>query len=184
MSKKSSTRGAATGKRRKKGGVRGSDCSLKSMDTGAAARAEQARQLVLAEWSRIVEGLIGKAVEGGYQQAKLLFDLCKWTEAKNARLSDQRRAQLCDVLLEQLPLLPPREEKSEENGAGATYFDKTAKGAAGCEDIIDSSLGSERLFGVRMKSRPPFDSLCSLRAGSRLHRSIAANDCARDDNVC
>lgn len=113
---------------------------MKSKDAGAAARAEQARQLVLAEWSRIIEGLIGKAVEGGYQQAKLLFDLCNWSDAESAGLNEQRRAQLCDALLEQIELLPPRRERAEiassEQDRGEPTNDHGKGGAGRCEPRI------------------------------------------------
>lgn len=62
------------------------------------------RGLVLAAWPDIVQGLIKKAVSGGYQQAKLLLDLCDLTNVDASKLDKQDRQQLCDVLLEGLML--------------------------------------------------------------------------------
>ena len=62
------------------------------------------RGLVLAAWPDIVQGLIKKAASGGYQQAKLLLDLCDLTNVDASRLDEQDRQQLCDVLLEGLML--------------------------------------------------------------------------------
>lgn len=76
--------------------------------------AEYARGLVLAAWSEIVQGLIKKAADGGYQQAKLLLDLCDLTNMDASQLNEQRRQQLCDVLLEGLGLSP---EQPERRGA-------------------------------------------------------------------
>jgi hypothetical protein len=72
----------------------------------ASHRAEVARDLVLDAWAEIVGGLIKKAAEGGYQQAKLLLELCELENTDATELDHQRRAQLCDVLLEQLALSP------------------------------------------------------------------------------
>ncbi|MGC1782762.1 MAG: hypothetical protein WA708_09605 [Acidobacteriaceae bacterium] len=72
----------------------------------AIHRAEVARGLVLAAWAEIVGGLIKKAAEGGYQQAKLLLELCELENPVKTEMEDRRRAQLCDVLMEQLVLSP------------------------------------------------------------------------------
>ncbi len=66
--------------------------------------AELARELVLAAWPGIVQGLIKKAKGGNYQQTKLLLDLCDLTNTDASQLNEQRREQLCDVLLEGLRL--------------------------------------------------------------------------------
>ena len=63
-----------------------------------------ARELVLASWPAIVEGLIKKARAGGYQQTKLLLDLSSLTNADSSHWNDQRKEQLCDALLEGLGL--------------------------------------------------------------------------------
>lgn len=63
-----------------------------------------ARKLVLAEWTAIVRGLIKKAKSGGYQQTKLLLDLCEITGTDASQLNDQRKRQLCDALLEEFGL--------------------------------------------------------------------------------
>ncbi|HET9087310.1 MAG TPA: hypothetical protein VFN53_07300 [Acidobacteriaceae bacterium] len=63
---------------------------------------ELARFLVLASWPDIVQGLITKAVAGGYQQAKLLLDLCALTQVDASHLNDERKQNLCDALLQEL----------------------------------------------------------------------------------
>lgn len=65
---------------------------------------EMARQLVLASWSAIVQGLIKKAKAGGYQQTKLLLDLCALTDIDASQLNEQHKQQLCDALLDGLRL--------------------------------------------------------------------------------
>ena len=65
---------------------------------------EIARELVLAAWPGIVQGLIKKAKSGGYQHAKLLLELGELTGTDNSQLNNQRQRQLCDALLEGLGL--------------------------------------------------------------------------------
>jgi hypothetical protein len=74
-----------------------------------------ARGLVLKSWTGIVQGLIKKAKTGGYQQTKLLLDLCELTNADGSLLNEQRRQQLCDTLLEGLglPSAQPEDEAAE-----------------------------------------------------------------------
>lgn len=67
---------------------------------------ELARLLVLASWPAIVQGLITKAVAGGYQQAKLLLDLCALTQVDASNLNDERKQHLCDALLQGLTFTP------------------------------------------------------------------------------
>jgi hypothetical protein len=63
---------------------------------------------VLAAWPKILQGLIEKAMGGGYQHTKLLLDLCELA-AKEPQLSDESpREQLCDALLNNLQLRPPK----------------------------------------------------------------------------
>ncbi len=85
-----------------------------------AKHAELARALVLKSWTGIVQGLIKKAKTGGYQQTKLLLDLCELTK-DGSELSGQHKEQLCDALLEGLGLSSAeRRERacnSEDSGA-------------------------------------------------------------------
>lgn len=71
-----------------------------------------ARGLVLAAWPDIVQGLISKSINGSYQQAKLLLDLCDLTNAETSRFDQQERQQLCDVLLDGLMMSSTHPEGS------------------------------------------------------------------------
>jgi hypothetical protein len=66
---------------------------------------ELARSEVLAAWPQILEGLIEKAVGGGYQHTKLLLDLCELA-AKERDSEKHPNEQLCDALLNNLQLRP------------------------------------------------------------------------------
>lgn len=61
-----------------------------------------ARALVLGAWPAIVQGLIEKARNGGYQHTKLLLELCGLSGADAFHMNDNKREQLCDALLEGL----------------------------------------------------------------------------------
>jgi hypothetical protein len=72
-----------------------------------AAWTEKAHALILAAWPAIVEGLIAKAAEGGYQQAKLLLDLIESAGMQAAmEVREMQQKRLLDVLLEDLELTP------------------------------------------------------------------------------
>ncbi len=60
------------------------------------------RKQVLAAWPQILQGLIEKARAGGYQQAKLLLDICDLASAEPLQSSQQSKQQLCDALLDGL----------------------------------------------------------------------------------
>jgi hypothetical protein len=62
------------------------------------------RSLVLKAWPEIVRGLIEKAVGGGYQQAKLLLELCDFPAQASSWSKQEDKQQLCDALLEGLRL--------------------------------------------------------------------------------
>lgn len=66
-----------------------------------------ARSQVLAAWPQILEGLIEKAMCGGYQQTKLLLDLCDLAAMRPLQSDQQPREQLCDALLDRLGLPLP-----------------------------------------------------------------------------
>ena len=86
-----------------------------------ARHTEMARELVLAAWPGIVRGLIKKAMSGGYQQTKLLLDLCEITGTEASQANEQRRRQLCDALLEGLGLpAGPEKEASRTDADGDT----------------------------------------------------------------
>jgi hypothetical protein len=81
-------------------------------DTGLIAETrkgyrELARSQVLAAWPQILEGLIEKAVGGGYQHAKLLLDLCELATKEPHQSDEHPNEQLCDALLNNLRLRPP-----------------------------------------------------------------------------
>lgn len=66
-----------------------------------------ARSHVLAAWPQILQGLIEKAMGGGYQQTKLLLDLCDLATRESFHPNQHTGEQLCDVLLNNLQLQPP-----------------------------------------------------------------------------
>ncbi len=68
---------------------------------------ELARSQVLAAWPQILEGLIEKAMGGGYQHTKLLLDLCELATKESHHSDGYRGEQLCDALLNNLRLRPP-----------------------------------------------------------------------------
>jgi hypothetical protein len=68
---------------------------------------ELARSQVFAAWPQILEGLIEKAVGGGYQHAKLLLDLCELATKEPHHSDENPSEQLCDALLNNLRLRPP-----------------------------------------------------------------------------
>ena len=68
---------------------------------------ELARLQVIAALPHILQGLIEKAINGGYQQAKLLLDLCDLTETNQPQIGQENTQQLCDALLEGLQLPTP-----------------------------------------------------------------------------
>ena len=77
--------------------------------------ADMARQLVMAAWPEIVRGLIKKAADGGYQQTRLLLDICNLAEPDVP--SQKGTWHLCDVLLEELNLLPLPANEAGKNAA-------------------------------------------------------------------
>lgn len=93
----------ATSRKRKKNSRKRADADgILTTEEDISKYAELARQLVLAAWPDIVHGLIEKAASGGYQQAKLLFDVCNLNDPDAGIASEAKRRQLCDVLLEGL----------------------------------------------------------------------------------
>lgn len=68
---------------------------------------ELARSQVLAAWPQILEGLIKKAMGGGYQHTKLLLDLCELVAKEPKRFDEAPSEQLCDALLNNLRFRPP-----------------------------------------------------------------------------
>lgn len=76
--------------------------------------AEQALKLVLEAWPEIIQGLIEKATGGGYQQAKLLLDVSGLARMAAKQMSDQKKKQLCDALLDGLQIPTDRAERQLE----------------------------------------------------------------------
>ena len=68
---------------------------------------ELARSKVLAAWPKILQGLIEKAMGGGYQHTKLLLDLCEMATKVPQQSEESPNEQLCDALLNNLRLRPP-----------------------------------------------------------------------------
>jgi hypothetical protein len=66
------------------------------------------RSQVLAAWPKILQGLIEKAMGGGYQHTKLLLDLCELASKEPQHDGGHSSEQLCDSLLNNLLLRPPK----------------------------------------------------------------------------
>ncbi len=63
-----------------------------------------ARGLVLSAWPKIIKCLIGKSIKGGYQQTKLLLELCGISNVQRKRSVENNQQQLSDVLLKGLQI--------------------------------------------------------------------------------
>jgi hypothetical protein len=74
-----------------------------------------ARNLVLRSWAGIIQGLIDKALAGGYQQTKLLLDLCELSKADAKQAQEKDKQQLCDVLLSGLRISLQRADNCAGN---------------------------------------------------------------------
>lgn len=77
-----------------------------------------ARLQIIAALPNIVQGLIEKAAGGGYQQAKLLLELCDVTSIDSSHISLQHTQQLCDALLEGLQF-PAKHSANSKSGHDA-----------------------------------------------------------------
>ncbi len=78
---------------------------------------ELARPQIIAALPGILQGLIEKAKGGGYQQAKLLLDLCDVANPAPSQINQQHTQQLCDALLEglQFPAAQLDNSKADNN---------------------------------------------------------------------
>ena len=74
-----------------------------------------ARSLVLSSWPYIIQGLIDKALDGGYQQTKLLLELCGLTKVDARQITDSGKQQLCDALLNELQINKKRADDCDRN---------------------------------------------------------------------
>lgn len=92
-------------KERARAGVQNADTKL-ILETQEGYR-ELARSAVLAAWPQILQGLIEKAMGGGYQHTKLLLDLCELATKEPHDSDEYPSEQLCDALLNNLRLRPP-----------------------------------------------------------------------------
>jgi hypothetical protein len=92
-------------KERAWGGGQNVDARLISETQGGYR--EVARSQVLAAWPQILQGLIEKAMGGGYQHTKLLLDLCELATKESLSSNRHEGEELCDVLLNKLQLRPP-----------------------------------------------------------------------------
>ncbi len=76
---------------------------------------DQARSLVMESWPEIIQGLISKSREGGYQHAKLLIDICGMLKERSHDGETKDEQQLCDVLLKSLQIYMTRGTEINEN---------------------------------------------------------------------
>lgn len=111
MPKQRSTRGAPAKRKNLRknaagGSGGGNPDGIPLTEDNISKYTDSARQLVFEAWPEIVQGLIKKAAEGGYQQAKLLLDVCHLIEPDGSLFEEERQRQLCDVLMEGLELFP------------------------------------------------------------------------------
>ena len=84
----------------------GQTADVRTSPQGQGGYRELARAQVLAAWPQILQGLIEKAMSGGYQHTKLLLDLSDLATREALDPSQQAGEQLCDVLLNNLRLRP------------------------------------------------------------------------------
>jgi hypothetical protein len=68
---------------------------------------ELARTQVIAAWPQILQGLIEKAMGGGYQHTRLLLELCELATGEPQVGKVRANEQLCDALLNNLVLGRP-----------------------------------------------------------------------------
>lgn len=92
-------------RKRERARVDGQNAETKMIGQTQEGYRELARSEVLAAWPQILEGLIEKAMGGGYQHTKLLLDLCELA-AKEPLSEKHPNEQLCDALLNSLQLRP------------------------------------------------------------------------------
>ena len=111
MSKERSSRRAPIKKKvtrnRERAQVGGQNADTKINAQTREGYRELARSQVLAAWPQILEGLIEKAMDGGYQHTKLLLDLCELATKEPHHSDEYPSEQLCDALLNNLRLRPP-----------------------------------------------------------------------------
>ena len=111
MSKERSSRRALIKKKvtrsKEKAWGDGQDADVRLISETREGYREQARSQVLAAWPKILQGLIEKAMSGGYQHTKLLLDLCELATKESHNSNEHTGEQLCDVLLNNLRLRPP-----------------------------------------------------------------------------
>lgn len=129
MPKKCSTRRASAKRKSSRERLGGARCGSAGdihllPDVDITTSVELARKLIVSAWPEIVRGLIKKAADGGYQQTRLLMDLCDLTSQDAALASVERKQQLCDVLLEGLGL---PSVQVEEKAAGTIAQHKPEK---------------------------------------------------------
>lgn len=74
-----------------------------------------ARNLVLRSWAGIIQGLIDKALAGGYQQTKLLLELCELSKVDANHVTEKDKQQLCDALLSGLGISVQRVDNCAGN---------------------------------------------------------------------
>ena len=92
-----------------------------------AAYAQTAKQLVLDAWPDIIQGLIKKAIGGGYQQTKILLDLCHLATTDESLFNEKEKQDLCDALLHGLGLFNTRGKAMQERACiGNHEINKTA----------------------------------------------------------
>lgn len=111
MSKERSSRRAPIKKQvtrnRERVRVGGQNANTQPISETQEGYRELARSQVLAAWPQILEGLIKKAMGGGYQHTKLLLDLGELAVKEPQHCDEHPSEQLCDALLNNLQLRPP-----------------------------------------------------------------------------
>lgn len=73
-----------------------------------------ARSLILQSWPQIIQVLIDKAIKGGYQHTRLLFDLCGISKINSKRMPKEKKEQLSDALLAGLQVYMQHAKNGEE----------------------------------------------------------------------
>jgi hypothetical protein len=94
-------------RKRAQAGVYGKNAETKIILQTPEGYRDLARSQFIAAWPQILEGLIEKAIGGGYQHTKLLLDLCELAAREPNHFDNNPSEQLCDALLKNLKLRPP-----------------------------------------------------------------------------
>ena len=88
-----------------------------------------ARSQILTSWEQIVKGLIDQAVQGGYQHAKMLLELCGISKIEQGKKRPAAKSSLSDQLLKGLAICVEERDTSKDRNhdKGNTNQDGHAK---------------------------------------------------------